>query len=345
MTQLCEKLIKEQKLTTEEYEKLITDISDEDRKALSDEAVRLAIKHYGKEIYMRGLIEFTNICKNDCYYCGIRAGNKNCERYRLTKEEILECAKLGYELGFRTIVLQGGEDLYYTDDIMVDIISIIRKSYPDCAITLSIGEKEKETYQKYFDAGANRYLLRHEAANKEYYEKIHPSTLSYEHRMKCLRDLRDIGFQVGAGFMVGSPYQTKRDLAIDLKFIEEFKPEMCGIGPFIPHVDTIYKNEPAGTLEDTLLYLSIVRIIDEKVLLPATTALGTIDEKGREKGVLCGANVVMPNISPLDVRQKYLLYNNKIGTTGEAEQNIKLLKEKMASIGYELVNSRGDCKK
>lgn len=345
MTDLCKKLITEKKLAVEEYEKLITNISDADREELRKEAVSIATSIYGKEVYMRGLIEFTNICKNDCYYCGIRAGNKNCERYRLTKEEILECAKLGYELGFRTIVLQGGEDLYYTDDIMVDIISIIRKSYPDCAITLSIGEKEKETYQKYFDAGANRYLLRHEAANKEYYEKIHPSTLSYEHRMKCLRDLRDIGFQVGAGFMVGSPYQTKRDLAIDLKFIEEFKPEMCGIGPFIPHVDTIYKNEPAGTLEDTLLYLSIVRIIDEKVLLPATTALGTIDEKGREKGVLCGANVVMPNISPLDVRQKYLLYNNKIGTTGEAEQNIKLLKEKMASIGYELVNSRGDCKK
>lgn len=345
MTQLCEKLIKEQKLTTEEYEKLITDISDEDRKALSDEAVRLATKHYGKEIYMRGLIEFTNICKNDCYYCGIRAGNKNCERYRLTKEEIYECAKLGYELGFRTIVLQGGEDLYYTDDLMVEIISTIRKNYPDAAITLSIGEKEKETYQKYFDAGANRYLLRHEAANKKYYEKIHPSSLSFDHRMKCLRDLRDIGFQVGAGFMVGSPYQTKYDLAMDLKFIEEFKPEMCGIGPFIPHKDTPYRDEPAGTVEDTLLYLSIVRIIDEKVLLPATTALGTIKDDGREKGVLCGANVVMPNISPLDVRQKYMLYDNKVGTTGEAEQNIKILKDKMASIGYELVNSRGDCKK
>lgn len=345
MTDLCKKLITEKKLEVEEYEKLITNISDVDREELRKEAVRIATSIYGKEVYMRGLIEFTNICKNDCYYCGIRAGNKNCERYRLTKEEIYECAKLGYELGFRTIVLQGGEDLYYTDDLMVEIISTIRKNYPDAAITLSIGEKEKETYQKYFDAGANRYLLRHEAANKKYYEKIHPSSLSFDHRMKCLRDLRDIGFQVGAGFMVGSPYQTKYDLAMDLKFIEEFKPEMCGIGPFIPHKDTPYRDEPAGTVEDTLLYLSIVRIIDEKVLLPATTALGTIKDDGREKGVLCGANVVMPNISPLDVRQKYMLYDNKVGTTGEAEQNIKILKDKMASIGYELVNSRGDCKK
>jgi len=345
MTDLCKKLITEKKLEVEEYEKLITNISDVDREELRKEAVRIATSIYGKEVYMRGLIEFTNICKNDCYYCGIRAGNKNCERYRLTKEEIYECAKLGYELGFRTIVLQGGEDLYYTDDLMVEIISTIRKNYPDAAITLSIGEKEKETYQKYFDAGANRYLLRHEAANKKYYEKIHPSSLSFDHRMKCLRDLRDIGFQVGAGFMVRSPYQTKYDLAMDLKFIEEFKPEMCGIGPFIPHKDTPYRDEPAGTVEDTLLYLSIVRIIDEKVLLPATTALGTIKDDGREKGVLCGANVVMPNISPLDVRQKYMLYDNKVGTTGEAEQNIKILKDKMASIGYELVNSRGDCKK
>lgn len=345
MTDLCKKLITEKKLEVEEYEKLITNISDVDREELRKEAVRIATSIYGKEVYMRGLIEFTNICKNDCYYCGIRAGNKNCERYRLTKEEIYECAKLGYELGFRTIVLQGGEDLYYTDDLMVEIISTIRKNYPDAAITLSIGEKEKETYQKYFDAGANRYLLRHEAANKKYYEKIHPSSLSFDHRMKCLRDLRDIGFQVGAGFMVGSPYQTKYDLAMDLKFIEEFKPEMCGIGPFIPHKDTPYRDEPAGTVEDTLLYLSIVRIIDEKVLLPATTALGTIKDDGREKGVLCGANVVMPNISPLDVRQKYMLYDNKVGTTGDAEQNIKNLKDKMASIGYELVNSRGDCKK
>ena len=344
MNTLAQKLINEKKLTVEEYEQLITNPSPEVRELLRAEAVKLATKYYGKDIYMRALIEFTNICKNDCYYCGIRASNKNCERYRLSPDEIYECAAIGHELGFRTIVLQGGEDLHYTDDLMVEIISTIRNKYPDSAITLSIGEKEKSTYQKYFDAGANRYLLRHEAANKKYYEKIHPSTLSYEHRMQCLRDLRDIGFQVGAGFMVGSPYQTKYDLAMDLKFIEEFKPEMCGIGPFIPHVDTIYKDEPAGTLEDTLLYLSIVRIIDEKVLLPATTALGTIVPDGREQGVLHGANVVMPNISPLDVRQKYMLYNNKVGTTGDAEKNIQILKEKMDRIGYNLVFSRGDYK-
>lgn len=345
LNSIINKFIDTHKLGVEEYETLLNDVTNEEKEVLRLEAVRLATSIYGKDIYARGLIEFSNYCKNDCYYCGIRNGNKNAERYRLTKEQIYSCCDIGYELGFRTFVLQSGEDLYFTDEIMVEIISHIRKKFPDCAITLSIGEKEKETYKKYFDAGANRYLLRHETANKTHYEKLHPETMSYEHRMKCLQDLRDIGYQVGAGFMVESPYQTNKDLAYDLKFIEEFKPEMCGIGPFIPHKDTIYKNEKAGTLEKTLLLLSIVRIIRPNVLLPATTALGTINPLGREKGVEHGANVVMPNLSPSSVRNKYLLYDNKICTGDEAAECKDCMSARMKRIGYTLVIDRGDCKK
>ena len=345
MSYLIKKIIEKHSLEIPEYEEIITNITEEDKQILKNEAVSLVKKIYGNKIFVRGLIEFTNICKNNCYYCGIRAGNKNCERYRLTKDEIYECCKIGYYLGYRTFVLQGGEDLYYTDELMVEIISHIRKQYPDCAITLSIGEKEKSTYQKYFNAGANRYLLRHEAFNKNYYEKIHPKEMSYEHRMKCLTDLREIGFQVGAGFMVDSPMQTNKDLAMDLKFIEEFKPEMCGIGPFIPHADTIYKDEKAGSVDKVLLLLSIIRIINPHILLPATTALGTIDKNGREKGIQCGANVIMPNLSPSDARKKYLLYNNKVSINDEAVEYKKTLEEKMKSIGYEVVVDRGDYKK
>ncbi len=345
MNNIISKFIDTHSLTVEEYESLLNNITDEEKEILKNEAVKLATSVYGKKIYARGLIEFSNYCKNNCYYCGIRSGNKNCERYRLTKEQIYNCCDIGYELGFRTFVLQSGEDLFYNDDLMTEIISHIRNKFPDCAITISIGEKEKETYQKYFDAGANRYLLRHETANKEHYEKIHPKEMSYEHRMKCLQDLRDIGYQVGAGFMVECPYQTNLNLAHDLKFIEEFKPEMCGIGPFIPHKDTIYKNEKAGTLEKTLLLLSIVRIIWPNVLLPATTALGTIHPLGREMGVQHGANVVMPNLSPTEVRSKYLLYDNKICTGDEAAECKNCMSARMKRIGYDLVIDRGDFKK
>lgn len=345
MNNVISKFIDTHELSVEEYESLLNNITDEEKEILRQEAVKLATSVYGKKIFARGLIEFSNYCKNNCYYCGIRNGNKNCDRYRLTKEQIYDCCDMGYELGFRTFVLQSGEDLYFNDDMMVEIVSHIRNKFPDCAITLSIGEKEKETYKKYFDAGANRYLLRHETANKEHYEKIHPKEMSYEHRMKCLQDLKDIGFQVGAGFMVECPYQTNLDLAHDLKFIEEFKPEMCGIGPFIPHKDTIYKDEKAGTLQKTLLLLSIVRIIRPNVLLPATTALGTINPLGREKGVEHGANVVMPNLSPTEVRSKYLLYDNKICTGDEAAECKNCMSARMKSIGYELVIDRGDCKK
>ena len=345
MNNIISKFIDTHSLSVEEYESLLNNITDEEKEVLKREATKLAKSIYGNKIFARGLIEFSNYCKNNCYYCGIRNGNKNCDRYRLTKEQIYDCCDLGYELGFRTFVLQSGEDLFFNDDLMTEIISHIRKNFPDCAITISIGEKEKSTYQKYFDAGANRYLLRHETANKKLYETIHPKEMSFENRMRCLQDLRDIGFQVGAGYMVECPHQTNYDLALDLKFIEEFKPEMCGIGPFIPHKDTDYRNEKAGTLEKTLLLLSITRIIHPHVLLPATTALGTIHPLGREMGVQHGANVVMPNLSPTEVRSKYLLYDNKICTGDEAAECKNCMSARMSRIGYELVIDRGDYKK
>lgn len=297
---------------------------------------------YGKRVFKRGLIEFTNYCKNDCYYCGIRRSNKCAERYRLDKEIILACCAKGYELGFHTFVLQGGEDGYFTDERVCEVITAIREQYPDCAITLSIGEKSKESYQKYFDSGVNRYLLRHETANKEHYSRLHPQELTLEHRKQCLWDLKEIGYQVGCGFMVGSPGQTIETLYEDLQFIKELKPHMVGIGPFIPQKETPFAKESAGTLEWTLRLLAMIRLIHPHVLLPATTALGTIHENGRELGILAGANVVMPNLSPKDAREKYTLYDNKIHSGDEAAEGNANLQKRMQDIGYELVIDRGD---
>ncbi|MBQ9886640.1 MAG: [Lachnospiraceae bacterium] len=343
--ELIEKLYIDRSLTEEEYAGLI-ELRDEESAALLREyAVKVRKSIYGNSVFTRGLIEISNICKNDCYYCGIRAGNKHCERYRLTPQEILMCADEGYRLGFRTFVMQGGEDSYFTDEVLCDIISEIKARHSDCAVTLSLGERSRESYQRLFDAGADRYLLRHETADKEHYEKLHPGKMSFDNRMRCLRDLKEIGYQVGCGFMVGSPYQTAKELAKDLKFIESFKPDMCGIGPFIPHKDTLFKDEPAGSLELTCYLLSIIRLIHPPVLLPATTALGTIHPKGRELGILVGANVVMPNLSPVSVRKKYELYDNKICTGEESAQCRGCLSARMQSIGYELVSDRGDIKK
>jgi len=266
----------------------------------------------------------------------------SANRYRLTKEQILDCCHAGYELGFRTFVLQGGEDGYFTDERMMEIISAIKKSYPDCALTLSIGEKSKESYQKFFDAGADRYLLRHETANFEHYARLHPANLSAKNRQECLQNLKDIGYQVGCGIMIGSPYQTVEHLAEDMLFMKDLNPQMIGIGPFIPHKDTSFSNEKAGTLELTLFMLGLIRLSLPKVLLPATTALGTISENGRELGILAGANVVMPNLSPSDVRKDYSLYDNKIHTGVESAQGINELKTRMESIGYKVVTARGD---
>ncbi|MCD8133540.1 MAG: [FeFe] hydrogenase H-cluster radical SAM maturase HydE [Clostridiales bacterium] len=311
---------------------------------LAAEAVRLRQEIYGTDVYVRGLIEFTNICRNDCLYCGIRKSNPHTERYRLTKEEILACCENGYDLGYRTFVLQGGEDGYYTDERLADIVRTIHSAYPDCAITLSVGERSYESYRLLREAGADRYLLRHETANPEHYRMLHPAELSHENRMQCLRNLRSLGYQVGAGFMVGSPYQTTEHLADDLVFLQEFRPEMVGIGPFIPHHDTQFADHPAGSVKLTLFLLSVIRIMLPHVLLPATTALGTMDPLGREKGMLAGANVVMPNLSPVKNRKQYELYDNKICTGEEAAECRGCLAHRMNTVGYQLVSDRGDCK-
>ncbi len=342
---LIEKLSDTHTLTLDEYAYLIENRDENAARMLAERAVKIRKEIYGTDVFVRGLIEISNICKNDCLYCGIRKSNSSCERYRLSADEILDCADEGYKLGFRTFVLQGGEDGYYTDDLLEGIIKEIKQKYPDCAVTLSLGERSRESYKRLFDAGADRYLLRHETADKEHYEKLHPSEMSFENRMRCLKNLREIGYQVGCGFMVGSPYQTARTIAEDLKFIEEFKPDMCGIGPFVPHGATPFANEKGGTVELTCYLLSIIRLIYPPVLLPATTALGTIHPLGREMGIQSGANVVMPNLSPTAVRKKYELYDNKICTGEESAQCVACLKQRMKSIGYEIVTDRGDIRK
>lgn len=338
---LLEKLMKEKSLTKEEFVFLL-EHREEVREEAADMARKLCDEHYGKSVYPRGLVEFTNYCKNNCYYCGIRAGNKNVTRYRLSKEEILSSCENGYQLGYRSFVLQGGEDPYYTIEIMVDIVASIRKKYPDCAITLSLGELDYERYKRLYEAGADRYLLRHETALEEHYRMLHPDSMSLAYRKKCLYDLKDIGYQVGTGFMVGSPYQTLENLAEDLLFIKELDPHMVGIGPFIPHHDTQFKDEAAGTAELTTFLLSLLRIMKPTLLLPATTALGTIAPDGREQGILAGGNVLMPNLSPVMVRKDYALYDNKICTGEEAAECFGCLSRRMERIGCHLEFSRGD---
>lgn len=342
---LIDKLEKDKILTKEEFIYIIDNHNEESDAYLFEKSRKARERVYGKDVYIRGLIEFTNICKNNCYYCGIRAGATKASRYRLTKEEILECCDTGYRLGFRTFVLQGGEDLGYQDEDICEIVRAIKDRYRDVAITLSIGEKERSSYKAYYDAGATRYLLRHETASKSHYEKLHPDNMSFDNRMRCLKDLKDIGYQVGCGFMVGSPYQTSENLAEDLLFIADFKPHMVGIGPFISHHDTPFADKRSGTLSETLTLLGLIRLINNNVLLPATTALGTINENGRELGILAGSNVVMPNLSPKNVREKYLLYDNKICTGDEAAESVKSLAKRVENIGYKIVVDRGDYRK
>ena len=309
---------------------------------LQERADILRRQTFGNHVYIRGLIEFTNYCKNDCYYCGIRKGCKSVTRYRLTPEEILQCCENGYELGFRTFVLQGGEDPYWNDDRLASLVKAIRAAHPDCAITLSAGERSQESYQRLFDAGADRYLLRHETADKAHYQKLHPQDLSFENRMECLQHLKEIGYQVGCGFMVGSPGQTIEQILKDLRFLVEFQPHMIGIGPFIPAAGTPFEKEYAGSADLTVKLLSIIRLLLPKALLPATTALGTASEDGRLRGICAGANVIMPNLSPASVRKNYRLYDNKIATGAESAEGILQLKKQVERIGYEIVTARGD---
>lgn len=342
--ELILKLENEKHLEEAEWIQLIEGRTEASSQFLFQRAREIRDKHYGNEVYVRGLIEFTNYCKNDCYYCGIRKGNSGAVRYRLTFEEIMECCATGYELGFRTFVLQGGEDPYFTKERMVEIITKIREKYQDCAITLSLGERERDEYEAFYLAGADRYLLRHETADEEHYQSLHPKELSLVNRKKCLKELKEIGFQVGTGFMIGSPNQNSKTLAKDMMFIEELEPHMIGIGPFISHHGTPFSDEQNGTLEETLYFIGLLRLLRPSSLIPATTALGTIDPKGREKGIQAGANVVMPNLSPVSVRKKYELYDNKICTGDEAAECRVCLAGRMQGIGHQIVTSRGDYK-
>lgn len=340
--ELIDRLADTRQLSRDEWIRLIRGRTPELAEYLFRRAREVRIRHYGHSVYIRGLIEFTNYCRNDCLYCGIRRSNQNAVRYRLTKEQILSCCESGYHLGFRTFVLQGGEDGWFTEDRMAEIISEIHSSWPDCAVTLSVGELPRKSFQRFFDAGADRYLLRHETFDAAHYRMLHPPSLSAARRRQCLWDLKEIGYQVGTGFMVGSPFQTAENLADDMLFLKRLDPQMAGIGPFIPHHDTPFADKPAGTLELTLFLLGLIRLMIPKILLPATTALGTIAEDGREKGILAGANVVMPNLSPPHVRENYLLYDNKLCAGSEAAESLQSLEQRMEAIGYRIAVSRGD---
>lgn len=339
---LINKLSAQHNLPDAELLRLLTSVEPETNLLLAAAADKIRRQYYGNKVYIRGLIEFTNYCKNNCYYCGIRAGNSHACRYRLTKEDILACCREGYALGFRTFVLQGGEDPYFTDARICEIVAAIRAQQPDCAITLSIGEKERASYQAYFDAGANRYLLRHETADAEHYAKLHPASMSLANRKRCLYDLKEIGYQVGSGFMVGSPYQTAANLLADLRFLQALQPDMIGIGPYITHAQTPFADKPSGTAAQTLRLLSMLRLMFPYALLPSTTALATITPHGRELGLKAGGNVVMPNLSPINVRKLYSLYANKACTGTEAAQNLALLQAEVQQAGYEIAVDRGD---
>lgn len=339
---LIDKLECEKKLETEEWTQLISGYTDGDREYAAQKARAVAAERFGNGVYFRGIVEFTSYCKNDCLYCGIRRSNRDAQRYRLSGETVLACCHAGYEAGFRTFVLQGGEDAYFTNDRMEALVASVHSAFPDCAVTLSIGERSREAYERFYRAGAARYLLRHETACAAHYAKLHPSAQSFDARMRCLRELKEIGYQTGCGMMVGAPYQTAENLAADMRFMGEFQPAMIGTGPFIPHHATPFAAFPAGSVELTLLLLSLCRIMLPDVLLPATTALGTLSEDGRKRGILAGANVIMPNLSPKADREKYLLYDNKKISGEDAAESLHVLRAHLAEIGYRLVVSRGD---
>ena len=344
MKQWIDKLRQERTLTPEEFRQLLTGCDAEILRYINKQAQEVALLHFGNKIYIRGLIEISNCCRNNCYYCGIRKGNPNIERYRLSRESILNCCKQGYELGFRTFVLQGGEDPALTNDQIEMTVARIRQEYPDCAITLSLGEKSREAYERFFRAGANRYLLRHETYNEPHYRQLHPAEMSGKRRLQCLADLKEIGYQTGTGIMVGSPGQTVEHIIEDLLFIEKLRPEMIGIGPFLPHHDTPFAGHPNGTVEQTILLLSIFRLMHPAALIPATTALATLIPDGRERGILAGANVVMPNLSPREERKKYELYNDKASLGAESAEGLAALQKQLNAIGYEISTERGDFK-
>ena len=319
--------------------------SSENDESLFLEADRIRRQNYGDRVFLRGLIEFTNYCRNDCCYCGIRKSNKRIQRYRLDKKTILECCKKGYDLGFRTFVLQGGEDPRFTDDVLSDIVTDIRERFAACAITISAGERTRAGYEKLFRAGASRYLLRHEAASKRLYDRLHPAEMKLEERKRCLYDLKETGFQVGAGLMVGAPFQTVEDLVEDIRFMQDLDPDMIGIGPFMHHVDTPLGHWPDGSLDMTLRLVALSRILFPHALIPSTTALASIDPEGRVRGLKAGANVIMPNLSPPEYRENYSIYNNKRSTGLESAEGLDVLREEVAEAGYRIVTDRGDVRR
>lgn len=341
-TNLLSQLRREHTLPDEALRMLIEDRDPSVLDELCRQAREVREEHFGKEVYIRGLIELTNICRNDCYYCGIRRSNKEVERYRLSEEQILACCKRGHELGFRTFVLQGGEDPYWTMERITTLVGKMRVAHPDCAITLSLGEWPEMAYRQFYQAGANRYLLRHETFDTEHYSSLHPKGMSATERQECLRTLKRIGFQTGTGMMVGSPGQTTQHLIADIRFIEELRPQMIGLGPFLPHRQTPLKDAPAGSLELTVRLLAILRLMHPKALIPSTTALATLHPEGRIRGILAGANVVMPNLSPQNNRSKYQLYNDKAALGAEAAEGLALLEAQLSQIGYHLSLDRGD---
>lgn len=342
MKSIIDKLKSDKNLSDKELKNLI-DTDDNDYLFTTADGVRRQV--YGDSVYVRGLIEISNHCKNNCFYCGLRGGNKLLNRYRLTEDDIINCADEGYKLGIRTFVLQGGEDLSITDKDICSIVSHLKTKHPDCAITLSIGEKSRESYKLYKEAGTDRYLLRHEAADKKLYSLLHPDNMSIDRRKRCLWDLKELGFQVGAGFMVGAPYQTLDHLVSDIRFMIELEPDMIGIGPFLPHSSTPFANEAKGSMKQCLNLISILRLIFPHALIPSTTALATIHPQGRELGLKAGANVLMPNLSPALLRKLYSLYNDKACTDKEAAENIKDIQTDVEKIGYHLVIDRGDVKR
>ena len=328
-------------LSSSEIRRLLTTSDPTVMEQLGAEASRLRDEVYGHRVFMRGLVEISNHCRNNCLYCGIRR-EAQCRRYRLTPGQIMDCCRTGHDLGFRTFVLQGGEDAWFTDEVVCGVVADIKREFPDCAVTLSLGERGRESFARLREAGADRYLLRHETADAAHYARLHPAEMSFDHRMQCLHDLRDLGFQVGAGFMVGSPFQTVDTLLKDLEFIDDFRPEMVGIGPFIPAEGTPFADRPAGSVELTLRLLAIIRILHPSVLLPATTALGTLASGGRERAIEAGANVVMPNLSPRETRVLYSIYNNKLSTGSEAAESVSDIRLRLEALGYELAVDRGD---
>ena len=339
---IIEQLKTTQTATREQLIFLLKNITGAEREELRQAAQQTAQAVFGNKIYIRGLVEISSICKRDCRYCGLRRSNPNAVRYRLAPEQILSCCEKGYALGFRTFVLQGGEDGFFSDEVVCGVVREIKRRYPDCAVTLSLGERGDESFRRLYAAGADRYLLRHETADLAHYAKLHPDSMSGAERQRQLFVLKQTGFQTGAGFMVGSPYQTAENLADDLLFLKKLQPQMCGIGPFIPHKDTEFRDFSQGSLELTLTLLAVIRLMHPRILLPATTALGTIHPQGRELGILHGANVVMPNLSPLEHRKDYAIYDNKICTGDEAAECIRCLSVRVQRIGYQIVTERGD---